>query len=685
MWTKSFGGTGSDRPHDLQIDGAGNVYASGHFQDTVDFDPGAGIYEVNTLGSVGAFCVRLDDAGNFTWASPFVGTGIAVCSSIAVGDSGFIHCTGHFNTIVDFDPGPGLFNLSPPPGSSGDPDGYIVKLKQDSCSSIALVVDSLADLTCFSPGGGSSHTLHGWPPYSYEWNTVPATYDSIVSFVNSGTYSVTVTDAIGCTRTSSVVVNGPATYTDFDLNANLVTTTFRPGFSSTLWVDAFNDGCMTTSGDLQLIIDTTVVVYDSAVPPLSVVSADTLMWSFSSLTYDSTHFRPVVFVTTHPTVSAGTQACFDLIINPVSGDIDTTNNQKHYCYTVVNAYDPNDKQVYPGVCDVGYIETDSVLTYTIRFQNTGTADAVNVYLLDSLDEDLDTTSIRVISKSHEPMITEVLPGNVLKFRFDDIHLPDSTTNEPESHGYVIFEARPKTGLPVGTVIQNQVGIYFDFNPAVLTNTVMNTVVDSIPVYESTETVSACGNYAWNGTTYDSSGTYVKSLLTVEGCDSSATLLLTVNNVNASISDFGDSLAANLGGATYQWLNCDSGYAAIAGATSQGYKPAMSGNYSVEITNAGCVDTSACYVVLVTGDESAWFNKRLNVFPNPTNSTITIDFNTFQDVFTVEILDLRGIAVITEEFQGKEKVSLELDVPNGVYFLRVSNSHGEVAYRKVIKQ
>src|SRR3990172_7240671 len=102
---------------------------------------------------------------------------------------------------------------------------------------------------------------------------------------------------------------------------------------------------------------------------------------------------------------------------------------KIYCYHVIGSYDPNIIDVYPpGICEPHFISNDQLLTYSIHFQNTGNADAIDIYVLDTLDSDLNFNSVRVIGNSH-PLITEVLPGNVLKFRFDNIHLADSSSNE----------------------------------------------------------------------------------------------------------------------------------------------------------------------------------------------------------------------------------------------------------------
>jgi hypothetical protein len=100
--------------------------------------------------------------------------------------------------------------------------------------------------------------------------------------------------------------------------------------------------------------------------------------------------------------------------------------------------------------------------------------ALSISVIDSLDTDLDLYSLEVTSSSNT-MYTQVYPGNVVKFVFDSIMLPDNLNNEPASHGYIIYEISPKSNLSDETQIKNRADIYFDFNPAVLTNTTLNTL------------------------------------------------------------------------------------------------------------------------------------------------------------------------------------------------------------------
>lgn len=145
------------------------------------------------------------------------------------------------------------------------------------------------------------------------------------------------------------------------------------------------------------------------------------------------------------------------------------------CKLVVNSYDPNVKENYPtGVDAPHYIEQNTALDYQLNFQNTGTAEANTVVLRDSLSKWLDPASIRPGAASH-PYTWRLSGPGILEVRFANINLPDSNSNEPASHGFVRFNIKQRRDNPIGSLIENRVGIYFDENPAIMTNTVFNTV------------------------------------------------------------------------------------------------------------------------------------------------------------------------------------------------------------------
>ncbi len=145
------------------------------------------------------------------------------------------------------------------------------------------------------------------------------------------------------------------------------------------------------------------------------------------------------------------------------------------CQENIDSYDPNDKQGFPrGVGETHDIEANQDMEYLIRFQNTGTAEAINIIVRDTLSPLLDPGSIQLGASSHSYEFRLTDEG-VLNFYFPSIMLPDSNANEPASHGFIKFRISQQPDLPIGSVIENSAAIYFDFNDPVITNTTVHTI------------------------------------------------------------------------------------------------------------------------------------------------------------------------------------------------------------------
>jgi hypothetical protein len=128
IWTKAVGGSGGDAGYSIAVDPSGNgdVYLSGSFVDTVDFDPGPGIFNLKSAGTFDIFILKLDSAGNFIWVKQMGGirSDYAYAIALDTAGTGDVYLTGYFEDTVDFDPGIGTFNLI----SSGGLDIFISKL-----------------------------------------------------------------------------------------------------------------------------------------------------------------------------------------------------------------------------------------------------------------------------------------------------------------------------------------------------------------------------------------------------------------------------------------------------------------------------------------------------------------------------------------------------------------------------
>ncbi|MBW8050704.1 MAG: T9SS type A sorting domain-containing protein [Cytophagales bacterium] len=184
------------------------------------------------------------------------------------------------------------------------------------------------------------------------------------------------------------------------------------------------------------------------------------------------------------------------------------------CGPVVSSWDPNDKNVRPeGLTNTfHFIDSTDILEYNIRFQNTGTDTAFNIVLRDTLSATLDITTI-VLGASSHPYTLEIFGSDILQWTFNNVLLPDSNVNEPESHGFVKFKIHQKPGNAIGTVIENDAGIIFDFNDPVITNKVFNTIgnIDSITtnvskIYDKQISINVYPNPFSSTTTFEINST-----------------------------------------------------------------------------------------------------------------------------------------------------------------------------------
>lgn len=151
------------------------------------------------------------------------------------------------------------------------------------------------------------------------------------------------------------------------------------------------------------------------------------------------------------------------------------------CRANQGSYDPNDKQGFPlGYGTAHYVRPGTDIEYLIRFQNTGTDTAFTVVIRDELSPWLDAGSVVPGAGSH-PYTFEYYGDRNIKFTFDNILLPDSSTNLEASQGFVSFRVAQQANVPLETDILNRAGIFFDFNEPVYTNTTTHRVGDNFVV------------------------------------------------------------------------------------------------------------------------------------------------------------------------------------------------------------
>jgi hypothetical protein len=260
----------------------------------------------------------------------------------------------------------------------------------------------------------------------------------------------------------------------------------RPGFTYKDKVVYANLGSQTVaSGTLTYTKDANVVVTNNT-QTATVPTASGFTYNYSNLLpFEVRSMDVTLQVPTIPTVQLGQLLTNSVSISPTTGDINLLNNVSNSSQIIIGSYDPNDKMESRGnqILHSSFTSND-YLTYTIRFENTGTASAVNVRVEDMLDAKLDEGSIRIIDASHTFTLERI--GSSLKWYFDNIQLPVSVSNTQIGHGYITFKVKPKPGYAVGDIIPNTANIYFDFNPAIVTNTFNSEFVAVLAVNSFTE-------------------------------------------------------------------------------------------------------------------------------------------------------------------------------------------------------
>jgi hypothetical protein len=474
-WVKTFGTSSSERGTDIVVDRFGGVYSTGYYSTTIDLNPNNGVSTAIARGSTDAYIQKLDNNGEFVWAKNYGGTGGDYPEAIELDGEGNIYTSGYFGATFDADPGSGYYELNTPSGK----DPYVLKFSQDSCYNLGADINKLNEATCYDSCFISVSPIGGKAPFEYSWdgNQNDSIFEKKMS--ESRFHNISITAANGCVKSTDFLIESPQDLSGFDLSSTLSISEFRPGFEADVWITPFNLGCDTVVGLVKLVVDTGITFLSSSITPDYIIG-DTLMWEIGNLFFKGVPVGPKVKFQSKLTLQIGDSIRLKTMTSPESGDVNLINNNKNYVFPVVNGYDPNDMKGYPnGECSANYLQKSTPIEYTIRFQNTGNSKAINIRVSDSLSNQLDITSIKLLSSSH-PLTIDIKAADILDFNFDGINLPDSTSDLEGSQGFVTFQITPKASTPDGYTLNNTAGIYFDYNPPVITNTVTYQLKHAVP-------------------------------------------------------------------------------------------------------------------------------------------------------------------------------------------------------------
>jgi hypothetical protein len=249
----------------------------------------------------------------------------------------------------------------------------------------------------------------------------------------------------------------------------------RPGFVASYAVIYQNLGNVIQSGDITVQFDTANLTFSNAIPAMA-LSGNTVTLNYANLLPFHSKVALVYFTVNIPQITpAGTVLNFTANITPLTGDVNQANNTSVISQITVGSFDPNDIAVREGQF-ITEAQADDYLNYTVRFQNTGSANAEKARVIIPLHDNLDWSTFEAMTASH--VFTVKHTGNEVEFLFDAIDLAyqnEATGEVPESNGYFIYRIKPKASVTLGDSMSAQAEIYFDFNDPIETNFVITTV------------------------------------------------------------------------------------------------------------------------------------------------------------------------------------------------------------------
>lgn len=268
--------------------------------------------------------------------------------------------------------------------------------------------------------------------------------------------------------------------------------TARPGQIANYSLQCSNLGSYTTNGTVSLTFDDVRLDFFSSSVPVQ-QSGNILTFSFDNLQPFSFESIMLQFsVMTPPVADLGDILNFTAAITSSGNDENFDNNTNIYSQTVVNSMDPNDIAVREGEF-ITEEQVDEYLNYTVRFQNMGTAEAIDVRVVTDLDDNLDWSTFEPVSASHTFKVNQ--KNDKVEFIFKGINLAfenEDTGVVLASNGHIIYRVKPKASVTLGDSMSAKADIYFDFNEPIITNTVTTTVqnvaglnensIDSFTVY-----------------------------------------------------------------------------------------------------------------------------------------------------------------------------------------------------------
>lgn len=631
FWGLKVGGNEDDEAYDVSVDSNGDVLFAGLFNDTGDFDPGIGVATLNSAGDEDGFITKLDAGGIFVWAKRIGGTDDDAFNAFDLNVDDEVIATGRFSGVADFNPGAGTSNLM----SNGKDDAFVLKLDVNGNFNWVRQFGSADDeegLDIHVDGGNIYSTGYFNGIVDFDPGAGSFTLESdgesdvFISKLNEDG------EMAWAKRFGSIGEEEGAAITT-DLDGNVYTTGI---FNGTVDFDpAAGEDYIAANGEINAFISklTAAGEYIDA----GILSTDLEIESNAILVDNA--FQVYV---------AG--------VFEGGGDFDPGPGE--YILTAIGETDaflvglnsciPTASALDVSACEF-YISPSGVHTWTVsgNYQDT----LINASGCDS----------------------------VLMINLAIHHSTEGEITVVECDEYT---------TPGGNFLTAS-GIYTE----VLINAAGcdSVLVINLTILESSifaQDITTCNSYVSpdGNEIYTETGTYYDTLTSSLGCDSVIVTYLVIDTLNTTViyPIEGPTLLAEQTNANYQWLDCNNNYQPIPDATEQFFTTSENGSYAVIISVDDCIDTSACYSVLV-GIKDVFINDGVKIYPNPSSRDITLALTDGFINGQLSVLDITGHEVLNQPCTGEREMKLQLNLEAGIYFVKMKSGEKYAVSKLVIEK
>lgn len=702
IWAKKIGGSDDDSGNSIVTDALGNVYVSGQFKGTVDFDPGTGVLNKTSAGGDDVFQIKLDPNGNLVWANTYGGTSQDIGLSIKIDNNGNICTSGKFVNVVDFDPGAGVLNLGSSSGSFSSLNTYLQKLDANGsliwAKSIKSRVNSINNLAVDGSG----------------------------NFITTGFFSGTVDfDPNAGVEYRSSVSSFDIYVLKLDMNGNFLWANTAGG----TWQDQGMSVATDASGNVFVTGRFAGTVdFDPSSAVFNVVPAN-----LSDQNYIQKFDANGTFVWVKVLEGTHQNNPYDITIAP-NGDLLSTG----YYQGTVDLDPGSGVTSFGGIGINGYIvnlDSSGEFNWAFNFNGSGsvyiksaTYDSNgSLYVAGAFNGSLDADP----GPASFPLSASGTNGYVQKYNPCSISVGTDTRTECNSYTWIdgnTYTSSNNTATHVVsavngcdslinldlTILNSAVGsevrtecdsytwidgnTYMSSNNSATFNIVGGAAngCDSLVTLDLTVLASSSTTDSWvecNSLTWLDGNTYTTSNNTATyivpnsvGCDSVVTLDLTILGVsNLTVNQNNNIMAADLAGATYQWIDCGNNDQIIAGETNRIFTASTNGNYAVIITEGNCTDTSDCVTVSTIGLETNKWINNVVIFPNPTTGTVHLKGGKPESLSKVTVRNIYGQNTPAQVENFNEEITITIEGAVGIYFIELMSESGVLKTYKVIKK